>query len=879
MAPVLVRAAVEGLVVNDATDEPSIRTPDRLLRIFVSSTLRELGPERKVARRAIERLHLAPVMFELGARPHPPRELYRSYLAQSDVFVGVYWQEYGWIAPGEDISGLEDEYRLAPRAMPKLIYVKQPAERQARLAALIERIREDDTASYVSFGTPGDLERLIEADLAGLLAERFDASRIPGAGDVEAIPAGPLPVSSTDVVGRDADVASLRAWIGAADGPRLVTLVGAGGIGKTRLAIEVARGLDDRFDRITFVALEHVREDRDILPAVARAFGVRDVGEQPLLDRLAAARSDRRDLIVLDNFEQIVSSAPLVARLLTALPDATVLVTSRMRLRLRDEQVFDVDPLGLPAEADGTALQEIVAAPAVRLFRDRARAADPRFDVTEQNAAAVTRICRVLGGVPLAIELAATRIRVLTPEALVARLDRVLPVLATGARDVPERQQTIRATVEWSIDLLSADAQALFTRLGVFSGDFSLDAIEAVVGGTALADGAFDAVVELVDCSLLRQHDHAGIPFFSMLVPVREIATARLEHEPDAAAARQAHADHYVRLAAEIEPKLRGGTQLAALDRLEAERDNIRSGYRHLIDLGETEAVVDAVWRLLLYWWIRNLLPEAKAWMGDVLRAGVPLADRTRAIANAISAWVSLLQPTAEIDLAPIEESVELFHDLDDAFGEGCSLTVLSIACTYRWPPDLDRAEALQRRAVELVGPELDPTFNAFFRSSLGTIELYRGNARGSLEVAETVIAEAAAFGDRFVESIALTNAGWGRLGLGEARPELFMRGLELSLQLGFEDGNGYALEGLAACAALRGDIARSGLLLGAAEASRTRTGMADQRARMTHAPFVQQILASEAAEPFEAARADGRVLSRAEALDLALDERAEADR
>ena len=163
--------------MSDGIDGPSIRTPDRLLRVFVSSTLRELEPERAAARRAIERLHLAPVMFELGARPHPPRELYRSYLAQSDVFVGVYWQQYGWIAPGEDISGLEDEYRLAPPDMPKLIYLKQPAAREERLAALVQRIRDDDAASYLPFTDADHLARLIEADLATLLAERFDASR------------------------------------------------------------------------------------------------------------------------------------------------------------------------------------------------------------------------------------------------------------------------------------------------------------------------------------------------------------------------------------------------------------------------------------------------------------------------------------------------------------------------------------------------------------------------------------------------------------------------------------------------------------------------------------------------------------------------------
>ena len=328
----VVRALVGGLVVNGQSAAPVIRTPDQRLRIFVSSTLRELEPERVAARRAIERLHLAPVMFELGARPHPPRDLYRAYLAQSDVFIGVYWQQYGWIAPGEEISGLEDEYRLAPRDMPKLIYVKQPAERDERLAALMARIRDDDTASYTPFATADELAERIEADLATLLAERFDASRASGEDNAPTVAALPMP--STGVIGRDAEVATLLEWLAEEDGRRLVTLVGAGGIGKTRLALEVARLARDAFDRVTFVALEHVREDRDVLPAIARGFGVRDLGDRPLIDRLAVARAGRRDLIVLDNFEQVASSAPLVATLLTALPDAKALVTSRFSSQL-----------------------------------------------------------------------------------------------------------------------------------------------------------------------------------------------------------------------------------------------------------------------------------------------------------------------------------------------------------------------------------------------------------------------------------------------------------------------------------------------------------------------------------------------------------------
>ncbi|WP_173922587.1 DUF4062 domain-containing protein [Agromyces sp. Marseille-P2726] len=853
-----------------------IRTPDQRLRVFVSSTLKELEPERRAARAAIERLRLAPVMFELGARPHPPRQLYRAYLEQSDVFVGIYWQQYGWIAPGEEISGLEDEYRLAPRGMPKLMYVKQPAEREERLDELIARIRDDDTTSYKSFSTADELADLVEGDLATLLAERFDASRadtftaapVPPAADPPAT--GRIPAPFTDAVGREDDVAALRALL-VEDRRRLVTFVGPGGVGKSRLAIEVAREAGPSFDRVTFVTLEHVRDPAGVLPAIARELGVRVTGDRPIPELLGAARVGRRDLIVLDNFEQVVEAAPDIVELLTDLPDATFLVTSRVRLRVRGEQVFDVEPLAIPPDPAHADVDAILESPAVALFRDRARAADPRFDVTAENAADVARICRALEGVPLAIELASARIRALTPAAMLARLDRVLPLLVTSARDVPERQRTILATVEWSIDLLTPDAQAMFTRLGVFAGDFSLDAVEAVTAGAPWAIDLLGTLLELVDGSLLRQHGDADVPLFSMLVPVREIASARFELDPDAQTVRRAHADAYVRLAAQIEPLLGGSTQLAALARLEAERDNLRAGYRHLIAIGEVDLVADAVWRLLLYWWIRNLLPEAKAWMEDVLATGVPLAERTRAIALGFSSWVSLSQPGMLVDTAQIEESIALFHAVGDEFSESCAYTVLSIACTAASPPDLERAEATQRRALELVTGLGRPTFELLFRGALGSVELFRGRAEAAAAIFDETREDAARIGDLFVESLSLTNSGWARLALGDARPELFARHLELSLRLGNEDGIGYALEGLVACAATVGDVDRAGMLLGAAETARLRTGLIEQRSYVTYGPFVERLLASDRAGEFEAARVRGRAMARSTALELAL--------
>ena len=856
-------------VVNGSGRPAAIRTPDQRLRVFVSSTLRELEQERAAARQAIDRLRLAPVMFELGARPHPPRELYRAYLEQSDVFVGIYWQQYGWVAPDEAVSGLEDEYRLARRDLPKLIYLKQPASRHERLDALIARIRDDDTASYKSFSTPDGLEQLIEADLATLLAERFDASRAPaGRTRTETTGSSTLPAPFTGIVARHGEIATLLAWLDD-DARRLVTLVGPGGIGKSRLAIEVARLARDSFDQVTFVALEHVTDPSLVLPTIARALGVRE-GDRPLIELLAIARADRRDLLVLDNLEQVLTAVPLLASLLAELPGATLLATSRARLRVRGEHVFDVEPLGVNAEPETASVREIASAPAVQLFLDRARAADPRFELTPDNAAAIARICGRLDGVPLAIELAAARIRALTPTAMLAKLDRVLPLLVTSARDAPERQRTIRATVQWSIRLLSTDAQALYTRLGVFAGDASLDAIEAVATGEPWASDLLGTLLELVDGSLLRQHDVQGVPFFSMLAPVREMSSELFEKTPDAADGRRRHAQHYLRLAAETEPLLQGATQLTALTRLEAERDNLRAGYRYLISAGEVDTVAGAIWSLLLYWWIRNLLPEARGWMEQILTTGNPLEDRTRAIAIAFSAWVALSQPGTVVDRGPVEDSVALFHAAQDDFGEACALTVLSISYLSESPPDLDRAEIAQRRAIDLAADR--PSFRALFRGALGTVQLAGGRASEARATFDAVIDEAVGIGDRFIESVTLTNAGWARLALGEARPDLFEQHLRLSLELANEDGVGYALEGLTACAALLGDAERAGLLFGASETARQRTGMIEQRSyTVVLQPLRDQIRASDLASDFESGRARGRALSRREALDLAL--------
>ena len=308
-----------------------IRTPDQRVRVFVSSALQELAAERRAVRDAITGLRLVPVMFELGARPHPPRNVYRAYLAQSQVFVGIYWQSYGWVAPGEPVSGLEDEYVLSA-GMPRLIYVKSPApDREPRLAEMLNRIKDSGDVSYQRFSDPEELQSLVQNDLAVLLSERFEMAHA-GASQAQEAPA--LPALATPLVGREREaVAASDLVLG--EGVRLVTLTGPGGVGKSRLALEVAGRLGPGFaDGVRFVDLAPVQRADLVAAAIAAALGLRTSGG-PLIADVKAYLRPRRLVLLLDNFEQVTEAAPLVAELLAAAAGLVVLVTSRTVLRLR----------------------------------------------------------------------------------------------------------------------------------------------------------------------------------------------------------------------------------------------------------------------------------------------------------------------------------------------------------------------------------------------------------------------------------------------------------------------------------------------------------------------------------------------------------------
>ncbi len=520
---------------GSAEGNPLIRTPDQRVRVFVSSTLKELAAERIAVRAAITGLHLTPVMFELGARPHAPRELYRAYLAQSEVFVGIYWQQYGWVAPGEKVSGLEDEYLLSGDK-PRLIYVKAAAEREPRLTEMMARVEADDRASYKHFGNAGELAELLADDLAVLLTERF-ARPVPAVAP-DRRPA-PLPAPLTPIIGREDEIAAVVALLRNPD-VRLVTLLGPGGIGKTRLAIEVARRMLEASgpgdpDGVSFTDLSAVRDAAGWPAAVTAALGIRPEGTRPVLDLLIDRLQGQRLLLVLDNVEQLVAAASDLGALLAACPTLTALVTSRIALRLHGEHEVPLAPLPAPPDGPAADAGEVGRSAAVRLLVARARQVRPDFAVTPDNAAAVAELCRRLDGIPLALELAAAQLRLLTPATLLRRLgtglDRSLD-LAAGTVDTPDRQRTLRATIQWSYSLLGEAERALLTRLSVFTGSWTAEAADAV--GTVNGDlDAIDTLASLLAQSLiLIDESDPAEPSFRMLNTIRIFAQ---EQRPAAA--------------------------------------------------------------------------------------------------------------------------------------------------------------------------------------------------------------------------------------------------------------------------------------------------------------------------------------------------------
>jgi predicted ATPase len=437
-------------------------------------------------------------------------------------------------------------------------------------------------------------------------------------------PPATLPASLTDFVGRTEDVAALAQLI-SDPATRLVTLVGVGGCGKTRLSLEVARATWQAFaDGTVLIELAAVADTDLVLHAFAQALEVRGAPGTPLFETLQAVLAPRRMLIVLDNCEHVLGACTaLVDRLLTACPSLSILATSREALRVAGEHLWWVSPLPIPASDAEGAPADLIEIPAVQLFVARARAVAPSFRLTETNATAVARVCRRLDGIPLALELAAARMRVLTVEQIAARLDDALRLLTEGHRVASARQQTLRATLDWSYNLLSPLEQAAFRPLAVFAGSFDLEAAEAVCSGPDLpAEDVLDALTQLVDRSLVVAELASGR--YRLLEPVRQYAQQQLGSSEEGVAAAARHASHYLDLAERVSPLLQGPDQIAWLARLEQESGNLRAA----LGRAEREADIEALSRLAIalepFWEGHGHLAEGQQWLRSTLERSRP---------------------------------------------------------------------------------------------------------------------------------------------------------------------------------------------------------------------------------------------------------------
>jgi len=456
-------------------------------------------------------------------------------------------------------------------------------------------------------------EHLSQLVITGLPAD-FPALR-----SLDASPTN-LVVPETALIGRDRELAELLALLA---GPRMVTLTGPGGIGKTRLALELGRQVLIRFsDGVFFVPLETFTEASNVPVAVGQAIGVRPAVQREPEDALIEHLADRQLLLILDNLEQLVGAAPLVARFLARATRLRIVVTSRIPLHLSGEQEYPVSPLAVPDAEASVGLEVLARVAAVALFVERARRSRPDFQLTDGNAAAVAAICRRLDGLALAIELAAARVKILSPSMILARLDHALPLLSGGSLDLPARQRTLRAAIDWSCRLLTSDEQTFFRRLTVFSGGWTVDAAERVAAPAGeLGIDALDGLTALVDQSLVRltTDGPSGDSRFEMLQLIREYGTDLLVESDEAATVARRHVDWVLALVEAAAPVLESGADLGWLDRLSAEHDNVRAALRWCVQEGEQESglrLASAVWR---FWQQRGHTREGRGWFERLL--------------------------------------------------------------------------------------------------------------------------------------------------------------------------------------------------------------------------------------------------------------------
>ncbi len=723
-----------------------------------------------------------------------------------------------------------------------------------------------------------------------------------------------LPVQLTSFIGRSKEMSEVKELLSK---ERLLTLTGPGGSGKTRLALQAAAEMIDQFhDGVFFVALAPISDPGLVASTIAQPLGLRETAGRSIVDSLKDYLQSKSVLLFLDNFEQVISAAPLITELLVSCSELKILITSREGLHISGEREYPVPPLGLPDLSQHPSLESLSQYAAVELFIQRAQAVKPDFNITNETAPAVAEICYRLDGLPLAIELAAARIKLLPPRAMLARLEHSLEFLTGGARDLPARQQTLRNAIAWSYDLLNEDDKKLFRWLSVFVGGCTLEAVETVAGEQLEPISVLDRVGSLVDKSLLREvEETSNEPRYVILEVLREYGLEQLEASGEQDAIRFSHAGFFLGLAEQAAASLESAEQVLWMNRMEQEHDNLRSALEWSKTAeGAGELCLRLASALGLFWETRGYFSEGRERLSAVLKteaaqgrtaarasllaraaelayrqsdypATTSFAAESLAIYREVgdrqgmaSALIKLANAATEVGdyvaaSGHLEEALAIWRELDDK--HGIARALISLGWNALRPGDYQLASTRLEEALALSRQLEDTRSMGFELSGLGEVALRQGESQRAARLVEESLELRRRLGNKWGIGVSLGILGWAALRQGDWDRAAARLGesLEVRREIGDKSGSTWCLERLAEVALGRGQAEKAARLFGAAAALRASIGsVMDAADRPEYESRIASLRGEMGEERFNSAWEDGRLLTLDQAAACALE-------